>query len=116
MIQKSIGDIEQFDFGGILIKDFTADENLSASLAYIEIPPGIGHPRAQSTKSDKYYFCTSGSAMFRCGNREVQLNASGLLVIQANEWFEYWNDSRELARLLLFHVPPFDLNYEVFAE
>ena len=106
--------LEPFDFGGLLITDLTAGASLSASVAQIDIPPGAVHPRAKSTKSDKYYFCTSGSVEFTCEGQETNLLSPGLLVIPANEWFEYRNESNETACLLLVHVPPFDLSCEVF--
>ena len=115
MLHVKPDEVEQFDFGGLLITDFTAGTSLSASLAQIEVPPGAVHAKAKSTKCDKYYFCTAGSVVFTCEGQQVQLVASSLLVIPANEWFEYRNETSETARLLLVHVPPFDLDTEVFA-
>ena len=116
MIQLRTADSEPFDFGGLLIRDLTADQSLSASVAHIDIPAGIEHPKAMSTKSDKYYVCTGGTVLFACDGREVRLTASDLLVIPANEWFQYRNDSGECTHVVLFHVPPFALDCEVFAE
>ena len=107
---------EQFDFGGLLITDLTAGASLSASVAQIEVPQGATHPRAKSTRSDKYYLCTSGSVAFTSEEHQVRLTSPELLVIPANEWFEYRNETNETARMLLFHVPPFDLDCEVFDE
>lgn len=109
-------DVDQFDFGGLLISDFTAGSGLSASVAQVVVPPGAAHPKAKSLKSDKYYLCNSGSVDFICEGTEVRVVPSTLLVIPANEWFEYRNDTSETAELLLIHVPPFDLNSEVFGE
>ena len=116
MVQVRLEDTEQFDFGGLLIRDLTAGQSLSASVAHIDVPAGTIHPKAKSTRSDKYYVCICGSVEFKLGDREVKLAASDLLAIPANEWFEYRNDSGESAHMVLFHVPPFDLDCEVFAE
>ncbi len=116
MLHVKRDEVEQFDFGGLLIKDLTAGTTLSASLAQIEVPPGAVHARAKSTKSGKYYFCTHGSVAFTGEGQQVQLVASNLLAIPANEWFEYTNETSDAARLLLVHVPPFDPDAEVFAD
>ena len=116
MLHVKPDEVEQFDFGGLLILDFTAGTSLSASLAHIEVPPGAVHAKAKSTKCDKYYFCTGGSVAFTGEGLQVQLASSNLLVIPANEWFEYTNATSDTARLLLVHVPPFDPDAEVFAD
>ena len=39
-----------------------------------------------------------------------------LLLIPKNEWFDYRNDQAETARLLLIHIPSFEIEAEEFAE
>ncbi len=116
MLHVELADVDRIDFGGLAIADLTAGMSLSASIAQIEVPPGAAHIKAKSTKSDKYYLCTEGTVAFNCQGKQVLLVAPSLLVIPANEWFEYTNDSNETARLTLVHVPPFDLDAEVFAD
>ena len=48
--------------------------------------------------------------------RDVALGSKDLLLIRKNEWFDYRNDSQETARLLLIHIPPFEIEAEEFAE
>ena len=116
MLHVELADVERINFGGLLIADLTAGMSLSASIAQIVVPPGAAHARAKSTKCDKYYVCTDGAISFVCQGRHVHLVAPSLLVIPANEWFEYTNPSIEPARLTLVHVPPFDLRAEVIAD
>ena len=74
-------EVDKFDFGGLLIRDFTIGTTLSASVAQIEVPPGAVHARAKSTKCDKYYFCTGGSVAF---TGEGQRVAAGYLELAGN--------------------------------
>ena len=96
--------------------DYTEGLLHSASVATIQVPPGASHPRAKSVRCDKYYFCSEGSIAFNVEGLQEQLDARGLLVIPANSWFKYTNESSKTACLLLVHVPPFDLSAEVFEE
>ena len=102
-----------FDFHGLKITDFGPPQSDSASLAVIDVPPGAKHPKARSTKSDKFYFCLEGPVSFVVEKQEVSLQTSDLLVISKGEWFSYSNPADKQAKLLLVHVPPFDLNAEV---
>ena len=55
------GRIPAFDFQGLRISDYTADrDELSSSLARIEVAAGAGHAPSRSTRSDKYYYVLSG--------------------------------------------------------
>ena len=47
--------------------------------------------------------------------RDVALGNRDLLLIRKNEWFHYRNDNQKTARLLLIHVPPFEIEAEEFA-
>ncbi len=53
---------------------------------------------------------------FRVEGQDVALDNQDLLLIPKNEWFDYRNDNAETARLLLLHIPPFDIEAEEFAE
>ncbi len=109
-------DINPFDFGGLKIRELTPRELSEASIAEIEVAPGCSHPRARSKKSDKIYFCLQGTVSFRIEGQDVTLVNQDLLLIPKNEWFDYCNDNSETARLLLVHIPPFEIEAEEFAE
>lgn len=53
--------VKSFDFFGLNIDDYAQAQVKSASLAKIEVLPGIRHQTARSTRSDKFYFCLEGS-------------------------------------------------------
>lgn len=108
-------DIPAQEFDGLSILDMTAGLPTSASLAEITVPPGAGHKRARSTRSDKYYLCLMGRVEFRLEG-ETKVNPGDLLIVPKGQWFEYVNDSDEEARLVLFHVPPFRIEDEEFAD
>jgi mannose-6-phosphate isomerase-like protein (cupin superfamily) len=105
-----------FDFKGLKIREMTPDELKSASVAEIEVPIGITHPLARSSKSDKLYICTEGQVSFQINNQDISLNPKDLLLIQKGEWFTYRNNNANTARLILVHIPPFNLECEEFAE
>ncbi len=109
-------DINPFDFGGLKIRELTPSDLSEASIAEIEVAPGCSHPRARSIKSDKIYYCLQGAVSFRVEGQDVSLQNQDLLLIPKNEWFDYRNDNAETARLLLLHIPPFDIEAEEFAE
>ncbi|MEK7764630.1 MAG: cupin domain-containing protein, partial [bacterium] len=66
------------------------------------------------TRSDKYYVGLEGAVTFQVEGRAQTLQASELLLISKGEWFSYTNATDREARLLLVHVPPFDLGAEEF--
>lgn len=107
-------DVEPFDFRGLTIRELTPKGLESASLAEIEVQPGVRHETARSVKSDKIYVCALGAISFKVGGEDVRLENGDLLLIPRNEWFDYHNDSGETARLILVHIPPFDLEREEF--
>ena len=105
-----------FDFKGLQIRELTPGDLSAASFAEIEVAPGIKHDRARTTRCDKVYLCLEGRPLFRVEERDVRLEARDLLLIRKNEWFEYLNDSDQIVRLFLVHVPPFDLESEEFRQ
>ena len=54
--------------------------------------------------------------IFASAGKCVPLEPMDLLVVRKNEWFEYHNESTRTAILLLVHVPPFDLESEIFVD
>ena len=109
-------DIIPFDFDGLKIREFTPGHLSEASIAEIEVASGCRHKRARSSKSDKIYFGLQGKVLFWVGGQEVALGERELLLIPRNEWFDYRNDNQDTGRLLLIHIPPFDIDAEEFAE
>ncbi len=109
-------DVNPFDFDGLKIRELTPRGSSEASVAEIEVAPACSHQRARSSKSDKIYFCLDGAVSFWVEGRDVALGSKDLLLIRKNEWFDYRNDSQETARLLLIHIPPFEIEAEEFAE
>jgi mannose-6-phosphate isomerase-like protein (cupin superfamily) len=63
------------DFGGLLIRDYTADLGLSSSVASIEVPVGARHALAFSTKCDKYYVVLDGEIDFTLDGAASKLAA-----------------------------------------
>jgi len=108
--------IKPFDFGGLRITDFGPGGTEAASVAVVAVPRGGRHPKARSTKSDKYYFCLAGPVAFVVEGKKVMLLAGDLLMISKGEWFSYANTTGKKARLFLVHVPPFDLDAEELKE
>ncbi len=106
--------ITPFDFNGLRIAELTPEGLDIASVAEISVPPGIQHDRARSTKCDKLYVCVEGEVSFNVGNESAKLVPTDVLSIRKNEWFDYRNDGQVAARLLLIHIPPFDLECEHF--
>ena len=109
-------EVTPFDFEGLEIRDLIPDFLPSASVAHIEVAPGVAHATAKSTKSDKLYICIHGKLTFDINGERIELSPLDLLVIQRNEWFNYHNESDDTVVLFLIHSPPFDLDSEVFQD
>jgi mannose-6-phosphate isomerase-like protein (cupin superfamily) len=109
-------DIEAFDFDGLAIRDYTAEQPVSSSVAEITVPAGIRHRRAWSRRSDKYYYVLEGNLSFTLDNRGVELSAGDLCVVRRGTRFSYENNTGTVARMLLVHTPSFDLTQEEFEE
>jgi quercetin dioxygenase-like cupin family protein len=101
-----------FDFYGLSIRELSPTSSSQASVAEIEVPPGGAHPQARSTASDKLYVGVEGKVTFHLHDRVQSLEHLDVLLIKKGEWFSYSNDTGEAARLLLVHVPPFDVAAE----
>ena len=105
-----------FDFDGLQIRELTPEGLQEASVAEVEVAPGVSHKLARSTKSDKLYVCIAGSVTFWEGDKKLQLGVGDLVLIRTGEWFKYENETEEVARLILVHIPPFDLQCEEFRD
>jgi len=101
-------------FDGLQIRDYTADHELSSSLAVIDVPPGGHHKMAYSTRSDKFYFVASGKLSFTLDDTEHQLEEGDLCIVNKGQRFAYRNEGPDPAALILMHTPSFDLNSEIF--
>ena len=112
----SYRNLAPYDFKGLKIKELTPDGLASASVAEVEINPGVKHEMARSLKSDKIYICTEGEIGFHVENEYIRMEPGDLLFIQGGEWFSYQNDKDNMARVILVHVPPFDLESEQFRD
>lgn len=105
-----------FDFQGLQIRELTPERLETASIAEVEVPPGARHQEAQSRKRDKVYVCVMGMVSFQIAGQKLILKHGDVLLVPKDEWFEYHKGASEIARLVLLHVPPFDLASEEFLE
>lgn len=109
-------EVKPFDFKGLQIRELTPKNLSSASIAEIEVAPEVGHPGARSTRSDKIYICLEGTVAFDVGSKKVILKPKDTLLVHKGEWFSYHNLEHRVARILMVHVPPFDLASEEFKK
>ena len=114
MDHVKLRDVTPVDFMGLVIRGPTLASLTSASVALIDVPPGVSHPKAKSVESDKLYVCVSGALSFTVDGAPIEMGPSDLLVVPKGEWFEYENRGDSTATVLLVHVPPFNLESEVF--
>jgi len=104
------------EWRGISIRDLTPDGgDWQGSLVEVDVPAGIQHPRARSTRCETFYYGLSGSVDFEVEGERLVLTPGDLLAIQPNEWYSY-RTSAGAARLLSFNVPPYDPNATEIAE
>ena len=104
------------DFEGLKIFDYTAEKDISSSLAEITVPPWGKHKKAFSKKSDKYYYIVSGQIQFTVDDKIYDLSAGDVCIIVKGQRFCYNNASNEEAKLILVHTPSFDMEAEVFED
>ena len=107
--------IPEFDFKGIKIRDYTVGLDLNASLAVVEVAPGMGHKRALSTRSEKYYFVLEGRISFWIGGEQKILGPSDFCFVPRATDFSYACHDQKV-KMILIHAPAFDSNTEVFLE
>ena len=97
------------DWRGIAIKELTpAEADLPGSLVEVDVPAGVVHPTARSTKCGTFYYCADGELSFEVGGQEFLVGPGDLVIVDAGEWYGYRNDSAAIARLLSFNVPAYD--------
>ena len=109
-------DIKAINFEGLLIHDFTSGQATNASFAVIEVPAGVKHREAWSKRSDKYYYVVSGQLCFALDGVEYLLSKGSFCRVPQGQKCSYHNRSAESVRLILVHVPSFDLESEMFTE
>jgi mannose-6-phosphate isomerase-like protein (cupin superfamily) len=107
-------EVEQFDFDGLTIADYTAKLNENSSFAIISVLPQISHKLSWSKRSDKYYYVIAGEISFTLNDREYALSSGDLCIVKKGEKFRYKNNSREIVKMILVHTPNFKLDQEVF--
>jgi len=108
--------LDTIDFEELEIRDYTADLDLSSSVAEVIVPPGAVHRRAYSRRSDKYYIVIRGALDFILDGEPIELGVGDLCVVPQGTRFSYRNSTDEPAVTALIHTPSFDLNQEVFEE
>ena len=106
--------VKVFEFDGLEIRDYTAELDVSSSMAEITVPPGIRHKQAWSKRSDKYYYIVDGNLRFIIDDQVVDLTIGDVCIIRKRIRFSYENKTEAVAKVLLVHTPTFDLTEEVF--
>ena len=107
-------EVEQFDFDGLKIADYTAKVDENSSFATISVLPQISHKLSWSKRSSKYYYIISGEIIFNVNDKEYVLSNGDLCVIKKGEKFKYINLSNETVKMILVHTPNFRLDQEIF--
>jgi mannose-6-phosphate isomerase-like protein (cupin superfamily) len=107
-------EVEQFDFDGLKITDYTSKLDEYSSFATIAVLPQISHKLSWSKRSNKYYYILDGKINFIVNDKEYVLSTGDLCVIKKGEKFKYKNDSNEIVKMILVHTPNFKLDQEVF--
>lgn len=103
-----------FDFDGLRIFDYTADQDLKSSFAVIEVPRGAIHTESWSRRSDKYYYVCEGAVRFVLDNEVHRLETGDFCFVRLGRHFSYTNEGSQAARLVLVHSPSFRLEDEEF--
>jgi mannose-6-phosphate isomerase-like protein (cupin superfamily) len=116
MSHKVYRNVVPFDYKGLQIRELTPEDMQGASIAEIEAAAGVSHPTARSSKCDKLYVCIEGAVSFQVEGKQVALVPRDVLFIPKNTWFSYKNETAETARLLLVHIPGFEMGAEEFRE
>lgn len=109
-------EIQAIDFGGLRIRDYTAQLGCSSSVAFIGVPPGKSHAEAWSRRSDKYYLVIEGEVQFVIDGETARLGTGDFCWIRQGQRFSYANEGIDSAALVLVHTPAFRLEDDVFSE
>ena len=108
--------LKVIEFDGLKIRDYTAEQDGSSSMAEIMVPAGVRHKRAWSRRSDKYYYVVDGRLSFIINDQVVDLSTGDACIIRQGARFSYENKTESIVKLLLVHTPSFELAEEVFEE
>ena len=106
--------VTPFDFDGLRIFDYTANQSLKSSFAVIEVPHGAVHAESWSRRSDKYYYVCEGAIRFVLDNEVHRLETGDFCFVRLGQHFSYANEGSRAARLVLVHSPSFRLEDEEF--
>ena len=102
----------EFQFHGVTIRDYGAAVERSASVTTVEVPAGGRHPFAYSSRCEKLYSVIEGSVQFGVDGVVYKAGPGDLVVVPKGDVFRYGNWWDESAKMLLVHVPAFDLAAE----
>ena len=108
--------VETIEFDNLKIVDYTADHDMSSSIAEITVPVDASHKVSWSRRSDKYYYIVKGNMTFTVNEQTCSLSAGDVCVVQKGERFSYANMGPENAKLVLVHTPNFILECEAFED
>ena len=75
-------EVEQFDFDGLNIMDYTAKLDENSSFATISVLPQISHKLSWSKSSDKYYYIIAGKINFIVNDKEYVLSNGDFCIIK----------------------------------
>ena len=110
-------DAQHIEFEGLGILDYTSSlEDNAASMALIDVPPGVAHAKSWSKRSDKYYLVVDGGIRFTLEGDEFGLATGDFCLVRQGQVFSYRNVATEPSRLVLVHTPPFAPESEVMEE
>jgi mannose-6-phosphate isomerase-like protein (cupin superfamily) len=115
MIIKS-KEIQALNWEGLLISDFTSNQNTQSSFAKIKILSGTKHKISWSEVSEKIYYVLKGQLHFMIDNKDYVLNEGDLCIVPVNSKFAYMNKTDSPVETILIHSPKFDIGNEVFQD
>jgi quercetin dioxygenase-like cupin family protein len=106
--------INEINFDGLNILDYTWGCNESSSFATIKVSQNVKHKVSWSKRSDKYYYVFEGELKFTIDAETTILKQGDFCIVKKGSKFYYHNESDKDVILVLVHTPDFDLNEEVF--
>ncbi len=101
-------------FGALRIRAYWPESGHATSVALVEIDQGAAHQEALSHRSDKYYFVVARGVEFTVDGETSMLDPGDAVYIPKETPFSYRNTGTLITKLLLVHVPSFDLEEEEF--
>jgi mannose-6-phosphate isomerase-like protein (cupin superfamily) len=109
-------EVEPIEFDGLHILDYTADQDISSSIAEIVVPIGTHHRLSWSNRSDKYYYVVRGKLSFTVNDEIRDLSSGDVCIVPKGKRFQYKNIGSGEAVLILVHTPNFKLECEEFED